>query len=261
MFGLNRNAHRVALLVALAIPAAARAQDPALQPATGLFATREQLTRILSEYDEARNTRGYSAEIRAMANQEGELIRARLTEGDFQVGDEIQISVTGHQPQSGPFTVTHGRIITIPEIGDVQLTGLLRSELRDHLTKHIARFIRNPEVSVRSKIQLHVTGAVGTNGWVVVEADSRITDVFTRAGNLAATAKTTKISIKRGGEEIWSGEPLQTAIAQARTLDQLNLRAGDQIIVPAGTTTSFGREVLQALPYILTLGIALSQIL
>jgi hypothetical protein len=30
---------------------------------------------------------------------------------------------------------------------------------------------------------------------------------------------------------LWEGEPLQTATNQGRTVDQLNLRAGDQIVV------------------------------
>jgi hypothetical protein len=39
--------------------------------------------------------------------------------------------------------------------------------------------------------------------------------------------------IERGGLVLWEGEELQTVLADGRTLDQLNLRAGDQIIVPA----------------------------
>ena len=39
--------------------------------------------------------------------------------------------------------------------------------------------------------------------------------------------------IERAGERIWTGEHLQQAIADGRTLDQLSLQAGDQIVVPA----------------------------
>jgi protein involved in polysaccharide export with SLBB domain len=247
-------------MVTLAAAGGTHAQEaPRLEP--GLFATREQLERQLQEYEAATNSREYSGTFRAMANQDAELIRYRLKEGDFQVGDQISIQVTGHQAQSNTFTVSHGRILTIPEVGEVPLTGLLRSELRDHLTKHIGRYIRNPEVFVRSMIVLRVTGAVGAPGYITIEADSRITDVITKAGNLGPKPRIEKMKIMREGDEIWSGEPLQAAIGQGRTLDQLNLRQGDQIDIPDAGASSLGMEVLKALPYLIPLAYALSQIL
>jgi hypothetical protein len=38
--------------------------------------------------------------------------------------------------------------------------------------------------------------------------------------------------IERGSQVLWEGDELQAVIAEGRTLDQLNLQAGDQIMLP-----------------------------
>jgi hypothetical protein len=39
--------------------------------------------------------------------------------------------------------------------------------------------------------------------------------------------------VERGTERIWYGQPLQEAIGRGYSLDQLSLRAGDRLVVPA----------------------------
>ena len=39
--------------------------------------------------------------------------------------------------------------------------------------------------------------------------------------------------VQRGGSEIWTGELLRQALGRGYSIDQLNLRAGDRVFVPA----------------------------
>src|SRR2546425_1957900 len=59
---------------------------------------------------------------------EATLVRARLTEGDFQPGDRILLLVEGEKELSDTFTVGPQRDILLPNTGTVSLQGVLRSE-------------------------------------------------------------------------------------------------------------------------------------
>jgi hypothetical protein len=53
------------------------------------------------------------------------------------------------------------------------------------------------------------------------------------AGGPTPDAKVAELRIERSGERLWEGDVLRQAITDGRTLDEMNLRAGDQFIVPA----------------------------
>jgi hypothetical protein len=52
------------------------------------------------------------------------------------------------------------------------------------------------------------------------------------AGGPAANANTQELRIERGPQRIIDGQQLQDAMREGLTLDQLNLQAGDQIVMP-----------------------------
>jgi hypothetical protein len=62
--------------------------------------------------------------------------------------------------------------------------------------------------------------------------DVVLTDALMLAGGPSAEAKLEGIRVERRGELIWTGEAMREAVAQGRTVDQLNLQAGDAVIVP-----------------------------
>jgi hypothetical protein len=247
--------------VALCALADAEAQTPpTFDP--GIFDTRVELEERLRMYEDA-NAPGYTAETRARGRQEIELIRSRLDEGDFQVGDKIDLVVTGEQDLTSSFTVAQGQVIHLSPEWTVPLRGVLRSELQNHIHEFLKLYIRRPDIRVNnSTIRITVGGdGVGASQFIDAPADSRLIDVITTAG-LTPNAKIEEIRIERSGEEIWSGDPLyHVAITEGRTLDQLSLRAGDRIQVPASGGGFKAIDVLRALPYIITLGFAISRIL
>ncbi len=54
------------------------------------------------------------------------------------------------------------------------------------------------------------------------------------AGGPAANANIDAIRVERGDSRVWEGDRLQQAMIEGRTLDQLNVRAGDRIFIPEG---------------------------
>jgi hypothetical protein len=102
------------------------------------------------------------AGLRTRKQAEAEMLRARLRDGDFNVGDRIYVEMRGgQQPFADSVTVRPGRVISLPDMPDIPLQGVLRSELQDHLTREVGRYIRNPDVRARTFIRVAVLGAIG----------------------------------------------------------------------------------------------------
>jgi protein involved in polysaccharide export with SLBB domain len=195
--------------------------------------SRDELKELLARFESTARASSADKELHERARYEAALIRARLEEGDFQVGDRIDLSVQGEPTLSTPFTVAAGTVLRLPTIGDVPLRGVLRSELEPYLATEIGRYLKEPVVRAQALIRVSVLGAVATPGYYVVPADALLTDALMSAGGPVSTAKFSGIRVERGKERIWQGNPLQRAITEGRTLDQLSLRAGDRIFVPA----------------------------
>lgn len=251
-----------ALIVSALAAGRAGAQVPTSDPMDPgrLHATRAYLQQLLTRYAEAESSELYSEYTRSIADDEASLIRHRLEAGDFQVGDQIVLAVTGQVGLTNTFTVTEGQMLVLPEVGAVPLKGLLRSELQDALTQHIAKYIRNPQVQVQSNIRLAVWGEIGNPGYHVAPSEKLLQDVIMQAGGPSGGANQKKLRIKRAGDVIWDGDELQEAIVEGRTLDQLNLRAGDEIEVPGNPPSV--RTVLhslRAIPYLVAGFFALSR--
>lgn len=235
----------VALLFAshatmVAAQSTVRGWDP-----TGLQLTRAELQELLVELEAAATSSSYSAQIRDQARAEALQVRQRLEEGDIRVGDRVVLVVEGHQQLSDTFNVVMGRRVILPELGEVPLTGVLRSELQQHMDGHVNRYIRNAVVHARALVRVEIAGAVGRPGYYLVPSDVPVSDVLMLAGGPVQQARLDRLSIQRAGQLVWAGERMQEAVVSGKTLDQLSIRAGDSIVVPAhGSTMNRVRDIL-----------------
>ena len=155
----------------------------------------------------------------------------------FQVGDRILLIVDGDTTLSDTFTVVAGPAIELPVIGAVSLAGVPRNGLEAHLKKALARYLKDPVVHARALIRLSIQGAITRPGFYAVPTDLVLADALMVAGGPIQEARVEKMRIQRNGSRIWSGPKLQAAIARGATLEDLGLRAGDQIDVPRARDT------------------------
>lgn len=215
-------------------------------------ATLEQQARLLEQAAQAKDS---SSDARDWARGQAKTIRLRLAEGDFQIGDRVAVRVEDNSGMAAPavdrvqqspvrtieqqlsdtFTVGQGRDLILPNIGTVSLRGVLRSELEQHLTGYIGQYIRDPVVHARPLLRLSILGAVERPGYYYVPTDALLPDAMMAAGGPRPEAKMSKARIERGGTKVWEGDRFQAALAQGRTVDALNLQAGDQVVVPTGS--------------------------
>jgi len=248
------------LVLASGAPAAAYGQTGQNWEGGQLYATRAELEAMLARYEGATTASIYSDAVRRPAGDEADLIRARLRDGDFEVGDEITLTVAGQANLTNKFTVASGQLLILPDLPDAMpLHGLLRSELPDTVTAFIAKYVRNPQVFVQTSMRIQAIGEIGNVGYHSVPADARLPDVIADIGQPTRTADMDKMRIKRGDETIWEGDALQTAIVQGRTMDQMSLRAGDVIEIPSTQKRNIG-EIIRSLYYLVPLSFAIMRL-
>ena len=205
--------------------------------------SRADLEALILEYEDVLASSAYSDELKSDVRVKIELTRNRLEFGDFRVGDAVILRVQGEPGlpdtlvvESGP----DGPLLVLPAFGTVRLYGVLRSELEERITAELSRFIRNPIVRAEGLMRLSVQGAVGQPGFYVVPADILISQALMVAGGPAQNAALDQLRIERGPETLLDGGDLQEELRLGSTLDQLNLQAGDQLVLPVEDTIGGG---------------------
>ncbi len=215
---------------ALLAPGSGSAQE--VDPTSrGTAVTRAALQAALAEAEQIANSDGYSDQLREQKRMEASLIRSRLLEGDFFPGDQIVVSVAGDTAATSTLTVGPGRVISLLGLPDIPLNGVLRSEIEDYLRQQLARYIRNPEVKARPLLRLSITGGIGAPGFYQLDPDILVSAALMTAGGITNATELDHTKVLRDKEEVVSGEQFARAVREGGTLDQLNLRAGDEIIV------------------------------
>ena len=238
----------IVIALALAVPALCNGQDP-LGP-TRLEIDRAELTRRLAQYDAVAQSTAYSDVLREVGQSQADIIRERLSKGDFRSGDQVELLIGGEEsPQWNTLAVEAGPLLNVPTLGPISLQGVLRSELETHLGTEIGRFIRSPRVEAHALIRVSIEGG-GQPGFHTVRADLPLSEVVMLAGGPGGSVPG-RIRIERGEDVIWSVEELLAPLADGRSLDELGLQAGDRIVLPeaVGSTGVLWR-VLRSAAYV-----------
>ena len=195
------------------------------------FATRTELESLAAAADRAVATGTATGEARTSKEATSFAVRQRLREGDFQPGDRIAIVLDGAVKFGDTVIVRSGRTIILPDLPEITLAGVLRSELQSYLTAQLGRYIRDPQLHARPLIRIAVSGAVGRPGFYSVPADALLSDVVTIAGGPVGRAEFARSFIRRGSEQLWNGKNVDTALGEGMTVDALLLQSGDEIVI------------------------------
>jgi hypothetical protein len=217
----------VAIVAGLSVGVIA-AQTPTLQTPTVTGRRSEYETRADLE------ARARLAESQHRTS-EAWLLRNRLEKGDFQEGDRIVVTYhsTAVQQPTDTETVRAGRVLRLSHmLEDLSLEGVLRSELRNRVVHHLAKYLQDPEAQTTPLLRVGVFGSIGHSGYFYKSADVVLNDVIMGAGGPGGDADMNKVIIRRGPEVIWNPEATRTALIDGLSLDRLNLRAGDEIFIP-----------------------------
>jgi len=197
-----------------------------------VLVSRAALEDLANRLEATSQSSAFTGVVRDDARRKAVLVRQRLRDGDFQVGDRIYLRVEAESSLSDTFTIRGGRELQLPGIPAIPLTGVLRVELTDHLNRVLSQYVRDPRVRAQALIRLAVFGQVFSQGFITVPVDIPVDEVLRQAGGLRDMADADQLRIERVREVLYDGDNLQLLIAQGRTLDELSIQAGDRIIIP-----------------------------
>ena len=195
------------------------------------------------------------AELEAAASRAGgeaaAAIRERLRTGDFRVGDKIHVRTPSSlnlpeqlaQTLNDTATVREGRVLRWPDLGELPLDGVLRSELQQVVTQHLSKYLRDPDVRVQPLMQVLVSGPIRVPGYHWLPPDLLLADVYMRVGPPSTGADLNKSRIRRDGEDVVSRDSLRVAVRNGVTLDRLGLQSGDELEVGERTRRNWLRYV------------------
>jgi len=205
------------LVIALtASPSAA--QQPSQQPSQPrALATRAELETLLKSGK--------------VSGDEAAVIRDRLKNGDFTPGDRVVIHVAQEQAINDTFPIRAGGVLILPNLPDISMNGVLRSEAQPYLSAQIGKYIVNPTVLVDPLIRVSILGAVSKPGFYTVRADMLASEVVMAGGGPSGNANLRKTTVRRNGVVVRKEKELQVAFNRGVSLDALNLQAGDEIVV------------------------------
>jgi len=200
------------------------------QTAATQLMSRDELSAAISKAEQSGNPMQAAA------------IRARLTDGDFQVGDRIILTYFSDVTHNDTLLVRAGRVVDLPTKTVLSLQGVLRSELKDRLTSELLKYVKAEDVSVTPLTRLGVLGEVSHPGYFAVRPDIALTDAIMLAGGPTAAADLDRSVVKRGTSEYRSASAIRQAMAKGLTVDQFGLSGGDEIVVGKQPTfTMVGR--------------------
>lgn len=160
----------------------------------------------------------------------------RSASGDYRIGeeDELKISVYGDDALDKTQIVRPGGKISFPFIGEIMASGLTAGELSAQLTERLARYVKDPGVTVivskyNSK-KISVLGQVRVPGLLRLVSDVDLLQGVAIAGGLTENADLQGALLVRDAQIV----PVDfVALFKRGDLSQnLTLHGGDVVLIP-----------------------------
>lgn len=155
--------------------------------------------------------------------------------------DVIEITVRRHPEFSGEYPINSEGKIQYKFVGDIELSGLTKTEVKDKIAEILSKFIINPEVEVtiiayRSKV-IYVIGEVGAPGKYYMRADKiSVREAVVQAGLPQLSAAMRRTELVRPDK---SGKPkairidLYALLYEGKLNLDRDMYSGDVLVVPA----------------------------
>ncbi len=150
-------------------------------------------------------------------------------------GDQLLIRVWGQVNFNAHTTVDRSGDIYIPQLGNVQVSGLHFEQLDGYLKKQFGRVFRNFDLSVNMgqlrSIQIYVVGNARYPGSYTVSSLSTLVNALFSSGGPSQQGTMRQIELKRGGQVVTTFDLYDLLINGDKSHDA-PLLPGDVIYIP-----------------------------
>jgi polysaccharide export outer membrane protein len=158
---------------------------------------------------------------------------------DYVIGveDQLQITVWKEPELTQTVTVRPDGKISFPLVGDLQASGKTPRQLAQTLTESLARYIREPIVTVTvaqiNNFKVYVLGEVGHQGELALKRRTRLLQAIAMAGGLSPYAQKTIVIVRdEAGRDVRTEIDYRKVLSGEKPEQNIFLKPGDTIIVP-----------------------------
>jgi len=148
-------------------------------------------------------------------------------------GDTLRVTTQGEPTYTGLFKVGPDGTIDLRDemVGGVEVKGLTVQEAQTRLSERIARYVRDPVVTVEvARFKVLVTGAVRAPGQYEVEAGALVMEAITRAAGSNGVGDLERVYLRREGGEVKELN-LRSFVEGGDDSQNLPLKPGDSVAV------------------------------
>jgi polysaccharide export outer membrane protein len=158
---------------------------------------------------------------------------------EYQLGveDKVTISVWKEPEFTKTLAIRPDGKITFPLVGDLQAAGRTARQLTDDVAKQLARFIKEPVVTVVveeiNNYKVFVLGEVATQGALNLRRRTRLLEAIAIAGGMSQYADKSNVVLLRfdDGKETRTRIDYRKLVSGERPELNVFLKPGDTIIV------------------------------
>jgi protein involved in polysaccharide export with SLBB domain len=165
--------------------------------------------------------------------------------------DVIEVIVRRHPEFSGMYPINGEGKIQYKFVGDIEVKGLTKTEVKDRVMQILSKYIITPEVEVtileyRSKV-IYVIGEVGAPGKYYMKSDKiSLREAVIQAGLpmlTAAMRRTTLVRPDKTGKPTSKKVDLYALLYEGKLNLDLEMVPGDVVVVPATLMTKIFRVI------------------
>lgn len=161
----------------------------------------------------------------------GDAAAPPASEGDYEVGagDVLEINVFGNDDLSRVPTVQTNGAVSLPLLGEVQVSGLTIAEVKRKVTNLLAKdYLINPQVEVKVKEYqsqyVSVVGEVNNPGRKPIRGRMRLLDALIESGGFKTTSSGDVMITRTDGSFDDGKKAITVRISASATIqDQINL--------------------------------------
>jgi polysaccharide export outer membrane protein len=198
---------------------------------TGVAAAKSETRAPQDKKEEAQDTK---------SEPPATTVRKTLEDTAYKIGleDVLQIDVWKEPEITRTVPVRPDGKITLPLLNDVQAAGLTPMELAGVIREGLKKYINEPQVTVSisaiNSRRVYVTGEVTKPGAFALLPGMTVLQALTSAGGLTQFAKTKSIYVLRteDGKQVKHSFNYKDVVSGKKPEDNIQLRAGDTIVVP-----------------------------
>jgi polysaccharide biosynthesis/export protein len=170
-------------------------------------------------------------------------------------GDVLAISVWGIEDlKLEGMAVREDGKIAIPLVGEVQVAGLLPSELMEVISSDLNGYVNNPKVTVNilkyHTTRIYVVGEVAKPGVYELEKQHKLIDAITVAGGYTKDAAKKKVIVmSQGGTSKPLEVNLLALLKKGDMTQNISLKDEDIVYLTGNGRIDLGRDIMPVIGF------------